>query len=164
MKKYVLLMMDRAQKQTPDEKDRMASKEAGEQFSSYWPDALFVAGLALYASGGDKTGKYHVRLSSTNPEIVSTFVKFLGVFAPEYKERVWISLAAYGGTEREGCERFWSEKIKAPKPRFHKTVFLKSRGIERKSPHGICTVGVSSVVLKRKIMVWIDEWAKKLYP
>lgn len=156
--------MHTMQKQNADERDRVVDKEAREQFPSYWPDALFVSGLALYVSSGDKTGKYHVRFSSANPEIIGTFLKFLGAFAPEFKERVWISLAAYGTAEREGCERFWSEKIKVSKQRFHKTIFLKSRGIERKSPHGICTVGVSSVVLKRKMMVWIDEWAKKLYP
>ena len=149
-------------KGSAEQRDRDAEMKARESFQTYWPDPLFVAGLSLYRGGGDKVGRYQVRFTNTDPELIYLFLKFLNAYTPEYKERIWISLIQYAGTNRETNEQFWQAKTMIPTEQFQKTVTIKSKSIERKSPHGICVVGVSSVSLKIKMMTWIAECAKRL--
>jgi len=145
-----------------ERRDRDAEMKARESFQTYWPDPIFVAGLSLYWGGGDKVGRYQVRFTNTDPELISFFIKFLNAYAPGYKERIWISLIQYAGTDREANEQFWQAKTMIPKEQFQKTVTIKSKSVERQSPRGICVVGVSSVSLKIKMMTWIAECAKRM--
>jgi hypothetical protein len=157
-----VLAMNSARKKNAESRDESARKEALEQFTAYYQDPLFNLGLGLYWGEGDKKTRYQVRLTNTDPDLIRTFLRFLETYAKEFKDRIWISLIRYDDIEQVQCEHFWQEKTGLGRERFQKTVTIKSRSIEAKSPYGICIVGISSAKLKIKMMTWIAQLEKKL--
>lgn len=154
--------MNNARKKNTATRNEAAKREALEQFTDYYQQPLFTLGLGLYWGEGDKKTRYQVRLTNTDPELIRTFLNFLEAYAKEFKDRIWISVIRYEGTDKTQCERFWQEKTDLIPQQFQKTVTVKSRGIERKSPYGICVIGISSVKLKIKMLAWIAELEKRM--
>lgn len=144
-------------------RDDAIRAHALKEFERNFHDPLFVAGLALYWGEGDTTTRYQVRLTNTDPGLLQVYVKFLKAYAPEMKDRLWVAATRYENGSEEQCEKFWQQKTGLKHEQFQKTVIIKSRSIERRSPYGMCTIGISSVALKIKMLTWIAELKKRLY-
>jgi hypothetical protein len=149
----------RASRQAQDE---FLKKQARSSFAACWPEPVFVAGLALYWGEGDKRTRHQVRITNTDPGIIRSFQGFLKKYGGNLGTRIWISLIIYEDLDRRACESFWQEESGIAPERFHRTVVIKGRGTERRSPHGICILGVSSTPLKTTILTWIEEMEKRL--
>lgn len=149
-----------------DERSRAKDAEivlsARNEFSTHLSESLFVSGLSLYFGVGDIRTAYQTRISSTEPGIVSIFIKFIREYAPIFKNRIWISLVIYDDLSVAVCEGYWRTVTGLTEDQFQKTTMIKGKGVERRSPYGMCTVGVSSIELKKKIMTWIAELQKRL--
>ncbi len=160
--KSQLSLMYAGKKLSMQARRQRATEEALVDFEKYWPNPLFVAGLALYWGEGDKKTAYQARLTNTDPELIRIFLSFLLTFGDLPKERVWVSLIIYDDLDVSTCELFWQKATNLSADHFQKTVMIKGRSIEKRSPNGICVLGISSVDLKTKMLVWIAELSKRL--
>ena len=60
------------------------------------------------------------------------------------------------------CKSFWMGKTGLKNEDFHKSMLKKGKHKTNRLSFGVCSVGVSSAYLKRKILRWIDLLAKDL--
>lgn len=139
-----------------------AESEAKRDLARHLSDPLFVSGVSLYWGEGDKRTRHQVRVSNTDPALIRSFLKFLRRFGEVPDERVWVSLIAYPDIPILDCEGYWQRELGLDGSHFQKTVVIQGRGKERKSAYGICVLGVSSTVLKVKMLTWIAELPKNL--
>lgn len=147
--------MNSAKRVSAEARDKEAVEDARSKFKSHMHETFFISGLSLYWGEGDKRTPYQVRITNTDPGIIRIFLQFLTRYSGIPRERVWISLIIYNDLNRRDCEEFWQKETGLSAEHFQKTVTIQGRGTERRSPNGICVLGVSSVVLKIKMLEWI---------
>ena len=162
MRREHMKSMNAARKISLDATYKAAGELARDSFIANMSDQLFVSGLSLYWGEGDKRTRHQVRLTNTDPALVKIFLKFLLKYSELPLERVWVSLIRYPDTTSEGCEMYWQDQLGLGAEHFQKTVEIQGRGTERRSAYGICVVGISSSVLKVKMLTWIAELGKYL--
>lgn len=159
---YQMGLINKARKQSLEQKENRVIDEALTMFNERQLDPLFIAGLCLYWGEGDKRTRHQVRITNTDPGIIRLFLRFLNVYSNILQERVWIALIIYKDLDIETCETFWQKETGLTASHFQKTITIAGKGTERRSPHGICILGISSTELKTKISTWIAELAKRL--
>jgi hypothetical protein len=150
-------------KKTSAETHELAEKEAYEEFALFSKEPLFIAGLTSYWSEGDKKSKYQVKVTSSDPEKVALFKRFLTAYADVEHGRFWASIIIYSDADPDFCLNYWERAAGITKNEFRKTSVLRGAGSGKKSMNGICVYGVSSTILKTKMLIWIAELKKRLY-
>jgi hypothetical protein len=150
-------------KKTSVETQELAVREAHREFELFSKEALFIAGLTSYWSEGDKKSKYQVRITNSDAEKVALFRRFLTAYAGIDHKRFWASLIIYADANPDFCLAYWERAAGISKSEFRKTSVLRGAGSGTKSMNGICVYGVSSTILKTKMLIWIAELKKRLY-
>lgn len=143
-------------------KDADIELAARNEFNVHFGAPLFITGLSLYWGEGDRKTAYQTRITSTDPGILAIFIRFIRAYAPKFGSRIWVSLVTYDDFNIEECEKYWRAATGLTAEQFQKTTLIKGKGVERRSPYGMCTVGVSSVELKKTMVTWIAELQKRL--
>lgn len=139
-----------------------AEMEAGEEFELLKYHPLFIAGLMIYWGEGDKLSKYRCSIANTDPIMIKLFVQFLKNICclNNSKIKAWILL--YPDLEEKVCKKFWIENASLEERSFNKSMVIKGKHKTSRLSFGVCSVGVSSAYLKRKILKWIDLLANDL--
>lgn len=135
---------------------REAERSAEIEFKHYKTNPLFIAGLMLYLSKGDLKNQQLVRITSSRSEIHVVFIKFLQEFlgVPREKMRFWILL--YPDHDPLTCSRNWSDELDIPLLQFHQYQVVKGASTKATLQYGVGNTIIGSVVLKRKLMKWIE--------
>lgn len=141
---------------------RVARQEAQKDFLKLIKNPLFIAGLMLYWGEGDSKTKNPIRLSNTDPRMISLYIKFLVKCLNIPKEKLRSNIILYPDLSKRKCINFWIEKTGMPKQQFYKTQFIKGKHPTKRLTNGICMVVYSNREIKEKILVWIDLLSKKL--
>lgn len=136
-------------------------EEAVAEFRALIHDPLFLAGITLYYADGDRGAKTPVRLSTSDTEKARVVLAFLTGPCGVPRERVRASLMAYPGQDGESNRRFWAFAL-GPGLRFTKTVTVPGPHTAQKLRYGVCTLTVSSVYLKVKMLEWVKLLPKRL--
>ncbi len=123
-----------------------AEVKAREEFELLKYDPIFIAGTMIYKLAGEKTSRGGVRVSSADVELIKIFKIFLENVAPGARLKAWLMIN-HGGDEPAERAR-WLENI-GQNVRFSKSQRVKGQKT-------ICNLGISSVYLKIKIVVWIE--------
>lgn len=153
--------LNRVRDQRLSESYEMAKKEAKEELPKLMYDPLFVAGLVLYWSGGDRTSKHQVRFSSADMDKIKTFIFFLEKTCGAGRGRLRASLMTYPGQDEPSNRRFWAFAL-GPGLKFTKSSVVPGSYDARKLQYGICVVTVSSAYLKVKMLEWLTLLPKRL--
>jgi hypothetical protein len=114
---------------------------------------LFVAGIALYAGEGAKTGS-SVLFANTDPCMILLFVTWLRHFFPIDESRLRIRLYLHEGLDVDAAVRFWSEHTGIPPAQFgrpYRAVADPSRRTA-KHPLGCPAVRYSSASTLRAVL------------
>ncbi len=125
-------------------------------------ESFFVAGLMLYLGEGDKRNRVRVGLANTDPAIIQFFVKWLKEFLGVDKEKIRVELHLYENMNIEAERMFWKKITGLPKEQFYKTQIRKlqknSFTYKESHRHGTCSIIVTNVEKKRKIMMAIKAF------
>jgi hypothetical protein len=128
--------------------------EAGRaQIGSLSDRDLLIAGTALYAGEGSKTG-HEVGFPNTNPEMVELFCAWLRRFFDIEETRLRARLYLHEGLDLEEATAFWSEVCAIPVRQFHAPYRAKADPSVRltKHPRGCVSVRYSCSRTHRAVM------------
>ena len=129
------------------------NREGRERIGALSEEALFVAGVALYAGEGSKTDG-EVRFSNTDPAMVRLFCVWFRRFFDVDEKRLRGHLYLHQGLDLTATEAFWSALANIPTDQFHKPYrAVPDPSIRRnKHEHGCFSVGYGCSRTHREVM------------
>src|SRR3989344_157296 len=138
------------------------------KFSKISSQALFIAGLMLYAAEGDKKAKADIAFTNTDPVLVLFFVRWIVRFLGFPKGKLRIQLHLYENLNIKAEERFWLRELGLSKKQLWKSQVRalrpKSFSYRDTSRHGTCKLYVGSVPkkaeVKLSIRAFFDTYSK----
>lgn len=138
-----------------------AEKEATCEFDGLKDSTLFIAGISLYWGEGDKNFKNgQVRVSNIDERLLSVFRAFLQEVCKVEDQKIKAYVLLYPDLDEEVCLNFWSENIGVPKEKFFKSSVIQGRHKRNRLSYGVCSIQVSNKYLKKKVLTWLDLFAK----
>ncbi|QQG42988.1 MAG: hypothetical protein HYW45_02115 [Candidatus Daviesbacteria bacterium] len=120
----------------------------------------FLAGIAFYASEGDKTdGKGGV--ANSDPRIIKFMIKWFKEFCKIPMSKFRGALWLHEGLDEEKAKKFWCKLTNIPTQQFHKTYIAKDKKDSRKirkniHQYGVFAIRFSDADKQRRIMGWIS--------
>lgn len=120
----------------------------------------FLAGIALYAGEGDKTGE-GVGFANSDPLLITFMMKwfkeFLIVPPEKFRGAIWL----HEGLDERKAKEYWSSLTKIPENQFHKTYIAKNKIDSKKirkniHNYGVFSIRFSDVAKLRRILGWIS--------
>jgi hypothetical protein len=144
-----------------EKSDEETRKEARMSFQKLVSDPLFVAGIMLYWGEGDNKSRNHLRLTNTDPRMISLYVRFVERILLVPKDKISVGLILYPDLNDKKCKNFWSKITRLPENRFMKSQYIQGRHPTRRLSWGICMIVVSNTRQKIKVMEWIDLFQKQ---
>ncbi|MDO8536714.1 MAG: helix-turn-helix domain-containing protein [bacterium] len=139
----------------------VARKEALRNFPATIKNPLFVAGITIYWGEGDSKPKNPMRISNTDPRMISVYIHFLREVMLIPDEKIRMGLILYPDLSDAVCKKFWARVSGLDENHFMKTQYIKGYHPTKRLSHGICMVVVNSRQNKVKILEWIDLFHKK---
>ncbi|MCR4279175.1 MAG: hypothetical protein NUV78_00345 [Candidatus Zambryskibacteria bacterium] len=139
-----------------------AREEAKEDFKALRYSPLFIAGIMIYWSEGDKISKNGFRVSNSDPLVMKIFLTFLRKVCGGDETRIRAGLLLYPDLDSETCEKYWSNQIGLSRSNFTKSIVIQGRHKTRRVQYGICTLNFSSRFLKEKMLIWMRLAAEDL--
>lgn len=125
-------------------------------------DALFIAGLMLYAAEGEKTSTADISFTNTDHTLVVFFSKWVVRFLGLQKSKFRIQLHLYENMDIPVEEAFWLRSLGFTKGQLWKSQVkaLRPRSFSYRdgSRHGTCKLYIGSVPAKAKLMLSIKAF------
>ncbi len=137
-----------------------AKQEAVFEFEELKYHPLFIAGIMLYRSEGNKLSKHRVSVASSEPDSIKIFVLFLENICRLKTYRIWLLL--YSNLDDKSCIDYWIDKCGLKYEQFNKSTTIKYISKNNRSNKGVCNIGLSSAYLKCKILKWIDLMSEEI--
>ena len=118
---------------------------------------LFVAGIALYAGEGFKTGGA-VGMANSDPHVLLLFLRWLRTFFDVDESRLRMRVYLHEGLDLEVATSYWSEVTGIPRSQFGAPYRAANDPTRRKSKHlmGCPAIRYSSVHVLRRILALQD--------
>ena len=139
-----------------------AERLAKVEYQNYRHSPLFMAGLMLYVSEGDKSHARLIRLANSRPELHAVFIRFLARYLGVEKQSIRFWLLLYPDLDEINCMQHWSKKIGLSVSQFYKNQYVEGRSQKRTLHFGVGNTIIGSTLLKRKLNQWIKlalkEW------
>jgi hypothetical protein len=136
-----------------------AERSAVTEYKHYKNNPLFMAGLMLYLGNGDTSEARPIRISSTNMNIHRIFIRFAMEFLGVSREMVHFWLLLHPNASKVKVSQTWSKGIRIPLSQFYRHQIVKSGNTLH---DGAGNTIIGSVVLKKKLLKWIDLASKEL--
>lgn len=129
------------------------AKEGRERIGTLSARDLLVAGTALYAGEGGKTGE-RVRFTNTDPRMVALFCRWLRTVVAPDESRLRVALYLHEGLDLPAAEAFWSGVTGVPTSQFTRPYRAVPDPSIRSAKHrfGCVTVTYSCAAAHRLIM------------
>ncbi len=116
-------------------------------------------GLGIYWGEGNKVSLHSIRVANSDPRMIKFFSSFLLDNCGVKPEKLGFSIVCFNDSNVQEVGEYWSEYLGVPLNKFGKIVQIAPQGkgtYRRKSKHGVCTVTVTNIKLKRWIMDRIE--------
>jgi len=132
------------------------------EYKNYHTSPLFIAGLMLYGSAGDVAPGRPVRLSGSETTQHAIFIRFATTYlgVPKTAIRFWLHL--YPDLDEVTCMKHWSKKIHLSPGQFHKNQLIPHQSQKKTLHFGVGNTIISSTLLKKKLLRWIELANKEL--
>jgi len=131
-------------------------RSAQTEYRHYQHNPLFVAGLTLYLAQGDTTDSGTIRLTDSRMELHKFFMRFLSEYMAVDKQSVRFWLLLYPDHDEVACMKHWCKKTTLSPAQFYKNQYIQSRSQKKSIHHGVGNTVVASVLLKKKLLVWVS--------
>jgi hypothetical protein len=142
-------------------------QEAARDIKKLSPDLLWLMGVALYWGEGGKTVRGGVRLSNSDPAVISLMMRFFRETCKVPDEKFRGHIHTFSHSNADAAERFWSRVSSIPRKRFYKT-YVKPSGASKNKrdtlPYGTLEINVHDTTLFFKITGWIEKVKVLLAP
>lgn len=118
---------------------------------------LFVAGVALYAGEGNKTGAA-VGFANSDPRMIALFLLWLRTFFEVDESRLRLRLYLHEGLDLDAANSFWSALTKIPLSQFGAPYRAVADQSIRRSKHTMGCPGIryNCVHTLRRILGFVD--------
>jgi hypothetical protein len=133
-----------------------AETDAIQEFEFNKNDPLFMAGLMIYAGEGDKTNRFRIKLTNSEFYLHLIFIKFLEKFLKIERKNIKFWLLLYPDHDIEKSVGIWSYKLNISKSNFNKSQVIAGKEKIRKLQYGVGNSIISSVILKKKLLKWLE--------
>ena len=132
------------------------------EYKHYSTSPLFIAGLMLYISHGDAKHPNLIRLTTSNTDLHSIFIRFAVEYLGVEKSSIKFWLLLYPAHDEVKCMKYWSRKIGVSVSQFYKNQVVESRGNKQTLHFGVGNTIIGSTLLKKKLMHWVNLASKDL--
>lgn len=139
-----------------------AEQEAKEEFEILKYHPLFLSGLMIYWGEGNKLSKNRCSIANCDPLMIRVFVDFLRKICCFETPKIKAWILFYSDLNEQECKNYWMKNTGLESKDFSKSILIEGKLKKRKLSYGVCSVGVSSAYLKRKILTWIELIGKDL--
>lgn len=119
----------------------------------------FIAGISLYFAEGDKSDG-HISFCNTDPYAVRFMVNWIRKFCNPPEEKLRGTLYIHDDLDERKAKRYWSGLTGIPLNQFTKSYIARNnpkRLRKKKHIYGVFRVSISSTILHRKLMGWINR-------
>jgi len=138
-------------------------KEARDEFPVLKNNPLFIAGLMLYWSEGDKkVENSQVRLNNSEPGMIKVFCLFLIQTMKIPSEKIRFNLLLYPDLADMPMRKLWSVATGIPLSQFRKSVYIQGRHPTKRLSYGVGNIRVGGRRYKEKILEWTKLCEKEL--
>lgn len=129
------------------------NQKGRERVAHLGEDALFAAGIALYAGEGGKTDGA-VTFANCDPAMIAYFCMWRRQYFAIDESRLRVRLYLHEGLDLKAAERFWSDLTGIPRSQFGKAYrAVRDPSIRRsKHEHGLARVDYSCSRTHREVM------------
>ena len=149
--------MHAARRKQLDAHYELAEIEAEAEFAQYRTEALFIAGLMLYAGEGDRSiNNSLLRIANSDYKIILVFKRFLENYYPEIAVKIRISVLVYPDLDQNECINWWSNILDVDFSRFHKPVLIFGKHKTKRLQHGVASLIISSKFFKVKVLKLLE--------
>lgn len=146
-------------------KDREIYNKYQKRFSKLSKNTFFIAGLMLYLAEGGKSNYTQISLANTDSRIIKFFIKWMVDFFNIKKDEMRVQLHLYENMDIEKEKEFWQNELGFKENQFYKPEIRKlkkaSFSYRESYRHGTCSIYVSGVERKRKLMMAIQAFIDK---
>jgi transcriptional regulator with XRE-family HTH domain len=131
-------------------------REAERLLGPFCDRDLYVAGIALYAGEGSKTGG-SVSFPNSDPRMIALFLSFLRRFFTVDESRLRVRLYLHEGLDLAAATAYWSELMQIPVEQFRKPYRAAPDPSIRKAKHpmGCPSVRYSCTTTHRTLMALV---------
>lgn len=147
------------------EYERAIYEKQKKKFDTISEDALFVAGLMLYAAEGYKKSRYVISFTNTDHEMIKFFIVWLERFLGVNPQDLKIQLRLYENMDIGAEESFWLTALDMSREQLNKTQIVKLRAnsfsYRDTSRHGTCVVHRCNKDKKTELMLSIRAFFDK---
>ncbi|MAF20808.1 MAG: hypothetical protein CMI55_03955 [Parcubacteria group bacterium] len=119
----------------------------------------FIAGIAMYFAEGDKRDG-SVSFCNTDSAAVRFMVNWIREFCSPPEEKLRGALYIHDDLDEKKAKKYWSKLTGIPLTQFTKSYIAKNnpnRSRKKKHIYGVFRVRISSTILHRKLMGWINK-------
>ncbi len=148
-------------KRTISEAIYLKNNPNGDPFDIRIPDDLYLAelrgfGLGLYWGEGNKKNKSSIKLTNSDPLLITKFIEFLVEIFGVKKQDLKFSLQVYSDVDPEIAKKYWVEKLQVLPGQFYNkitvTQSVKKGTYKNRSKNGVVIVYYHNTKL-RNILV-----------
>jgi transcriptional regulator with XRE-family HTH domain len=132
------------------------------EYNHYRTSPLFVAGLTLYQTLGDRSQNGIIRISNSRPLLHKVFIQFAITYLGVTKSTIRIWLLLYPDLDEVTCMKQWCKKTGLSPAHFHKNQVIQGRGQGKTLHFGVGNTIIGSTLLKKKLERWMELLAKEL--
>ncbi|MFI5260222.1 MAG: hypothetical protein ACHQU0_00260 [Candidatus Paceibacteria bacterium] len=132
-----------------------AREEARNEFELLKYDPVFISGIMLYWGEGSKSERQGVKFASSDPKKIRLYVSFLRNACLIPIENIKAYVLIYPQIEEKTCRAYWSKMVNVPWENFTPSVVLTGREASKRLGWGVCTITVSNMYFKQKMLEWI---------
>ncbi len=123
---------------------------------------LFMAGVLLYDSRGEKCTRSRIAISSSDPLTIKIFGTFLSQVCG-VANKIHIQILIPGDLTKEpDFKAYWSDKTGVNLSNFIKSAKIPQKKRRAEPYYGVCNIMVNSAYLKSKILKWIELLKREL--
>lgn len=145
-----------------DERDHDIYSLQKRKFTRISKQAVFIAGLMLYAAEGDKKSRYEIAFSNTDATLVAFFAKWLDNFLGIPRRNLKIQLHLYENMDIRKEESYWIKQLGMNRTQLCKTQVksLRAGSFSYRDlvRHGTCKLYVGGGVKKAELMLSIKAF------
>jgi len=139
-----------------------AEHHAETEYRHYRTSPLFTAGLMVYLSAGDMTDPRIVRLSTSKIELQQVFIRFAIEYLGVDKKVINFWLLLYPTHNEIKCMKHWSKKTNISVSQFTKNQVVSGKSNKQTLQFGVLNTIIGSILLKKKLLKFIELATKEL--
>ena len=132
------------------------------EYRHYRTTPVFIAGLMIYLAEGDLSDSRKIRLSSSRIELQQIFIRFITEYLGVDKKTIHFWLLLYPDLDEIKCMKYWRKKTGLSVGQFYKNQVIAGRSNKPTLHFGVGNTIIGSILLKKKLLNWIELASKEL--